>query len=62
VMIGASIGVVVVVAWGGVPAPGTVLRHADQAMYLAKRDGGGIHLYDPREPGPFEDGWVEDHR
>jgi diguanylate cyclase (GGDEF)-like protein len=62
VVIGASIGVVVVAAWGGVPAPATVLRHADQAMYLAKRDGVGIHLFDPKEPGPFEDGWVENHR
>jgi GGDEF domain-containing protein len=62
VIIGASVGVVVVVAWGGVPAPGTVLRHADQAMYLAKRRGGGVHLFDPREHGPFEDGWLEDRR
>ena len=62
VVIGASVGVVVVAAWGGVPATGTVLRHADTAMYLAKRDGGGVHLFDPREPGPFEDGWLEDRR
>ena len=61
-IIGASVGVVVVVAWGGVPAPGTVLRHADQAMYLAKRGGGGVHLFDPREPGPFDDGWIEECR
>jgi hypothetical protein len=28
-------------------------------MYLAKRDGGGVHLFDPTEPGPFEDGWID---
>jgi diguanylate cyclase (GGDEF)-like protein len=62
VVIGASVGVVVVAAWGGVPSPGTVLRHADTAMYLAKRGGTGVHVFDPREPGPFEDGWLEARR
>jgi diguanylate cyclase (GGDEF)-like protein len=56
ISVGASVGVVVLPAWGGVPAMGTVLRHADAAMYLAKRDGGGSHLFDPSEPGPFEQG------
>lgn len=62
VTIGVSVGVVVLPAWGGVPAMGTILRHADAAMYLAKRAGGGAHLYDPTEPGPFDDGWVDDQR
>jgi diguanylate cyclase (GGDEF)-like protein len=50
VTIGASIGVVVVESWGGVPSGSTLLDHADGAMYRAKRAGGGIHLYDPDEP------------
>ena len=44
--VGASVGVVVLEAWGGVPSVGTVLKHADQAMFHAKRGGGGHHLYD----------------
>ena len=36
------------------PATGTVLKHADQAMYHAKRAGGGTHLFDPDEPLPYE--------
>jgi GGDEF domain-containing protein len=39
-----------------------VLRHADQAMYYAKRDGGRIHLYDGHEAAPFEDTWLESRR
>ena len=62
VTVGASVGVVVLPAWGGVPAMGTIMRHADTAMFLAKRQGGGPHLYDPTEPGPFDDGWVEERR
>ena len=54
VTVGASVGVVVLSAWGGVPATGTIQRHADAAMFLAKRRGGGSHLYDPRESGPFD--------
>jgi diguanylate cyclase (GGDEF)-like protein len=54
--VGASIGVHVIQAWGGVPSVASVLRRADQAMYLAKHAGGGVHLYDPSEPPPFEDG------
>jgi diguanylate cyclase (GGDEF)-like protein len=50
VTIGASIGVVVVESWGGVPSGATLLEHADGAMYRAKRDGGGVRLYDPNEP------------
>ncbi|MCJ7711904.1 MAG: GGDEF domain-containing protein, partial [Chloroflexi bacterium] len=53
--VGASCGVVVLESWGGVPATGTVLRHADQAMFHAKRAGGGTHLFDPDEPAPFDD-------
>ncbi len=62
VVVGVSVGVVVLPAGGGVPAMGTILRHADAAMYLAKRAGGGAHLYDPTEPGPFDDGWVDIQR
>ncbi len=62
VSIGASVGVLVLASWGGVPSAGTVLRHADQAMYHAKRDGGRIHLYDGREAAPFEDTWLESRR
>jgi hypothetical protein len=39
-----------------------MLRHADQAMYLAKRSGGGAHLFDPVEPGPCDDDWMEGRR
>jgi len=62
VSVGASVGVLVLESWGGVPSAGTVLRHADQAMYHAKRDGGRIHLYDGREPAPFDDAWLESRR
>jgi diguanylate cyclase (GGDEF)-like protein len=62
VTIGASVGVLVLASWGGVPSAGTVLRHADQAMYHAKRDGSRIHLYDGREAAPFEDTWLESRR
>ncbi|HEY5434105.1 MAG TPA: GGDEF domain-containing protein, partial [Candidatus Limnocylindrales bacterium] len=54
VTVGASCGVLVLESWGGVPATGTVLKHADQAMYHAKRSGGGTHLFDPDEPLPYE--------
>jgi diguanylate cyclase (GGDEF)-like protein len=49
VTIGASIGVLVTQSWGGVPSGGTMLRHADQAMFKAKRAGSAIHRYDPTE-------------
>jgi diguanylate cyclase (GGDEF)-like protein len=62
ISIGASVGVLVLESWGGVPSAGTVLRHADQAMFHAKRDGSRIHLYDGREPAPFEDTWLESRR
>jgi len=62
VSVGASVGVLVLDSWGGVPSAGTVLRHADQAMFHAKRDGGRIHLYDGREPAPFDDTWLESRR
>ncbi len=55
VAVGASCGVVVSRSWGGVPAAATVLRHADEAMFLAKRAGGGVHLFDPEEPALFGD-------
>jgi diguanylate cyclase (GGDEF)-like protein len=50
--IGVSIGVLVVRSWGGVASSATMLRHADQAMYHAKRNGSRVHLYDPDEPAP----------
>jgi diguanylate cyclase (GGDEF)-like protein len=62
VVVGASVGVVVLSAWGGVPATGTIQRHADAAMFLAKRSGGGSHLYDPREAGPFDDNRLGEDR
>ena len=52
VTMGVSVGVLVVASWGGVPSAGTLLRHADQAMYHAKRDGSGVHLFDPAEREP----------
>jgi diguanylate cyclase (GGDEF)-like protein len=54
VSIGASVGVVVVQAWGGVPSAGTLLSHGDRAMYAAKRAGGGSYLYDPLEASSTE--------
>ncbi|HYO42252.1 MAG TPA: GGDEF domain-containing protein [Candidatus Limnocylindrales bacterium] len=62
VSVGASVGVLVLESWGGVPSSGTVLRHADQAMYHAKRDGGRIHLYDGREAAPFDGALLESRR
>jgi diguanylate cyclase (GGDEF)-like protein len=59
ISVGVSVGVLVIESWGGLPSAGTVLRHADQAMYHAKRAGSRIHLYDASEPGPFDDGWQE---
>jgi diguanylate cyclase (GGDEF)-like protein len=50
VWIGASVGVVVVRAWGGMPSGGSLLDQADDAMYHAKNAGGGVHLFDPLEP------------
>ena len=49
VSVGASIGVLVLESWGGVPSTGTVLRHADEAAYLAKRSGGGYAVYAPEQ-------------
>ena len=53
ISIGVSVGVVVLTAGGCAPTMGTILRHADAAMFLAKREGGGTHLFDPTEPAPF---------
>lgn len=52
VAVGVSIGVLVATSWGGVPSAGTMLRHADQAMYHAKRSGARVHRYDAEEPSP----------
>jgi diguanylate cyclase (GGDEF)-like protein len=62
VSVGVSIGVLVIEAWGGVPSTAAVLKRADQAMYHAKREGGGIHGYDPVETASFEDEWLEGRR
>jgi GGDEF domain-containing protein len=53
--VGVSVGVLVLESWGGIPSAGTVLRHADQAMYHAKRSGSRIHLYDEDETADFDD-------
>jgi diguanylate cyclase (GGDEF)-like protein len=62
ITIGASVGVVLIPASGMVPARGTILRHADGAMYLAKQSGGGVHLYSPGEPVPFDESALESLR
>jgi hypothetical protein len=54
--------VVVLLATGTTPAMGTILRHADAAMFLAKEAGGGAHLYDPSDRAPFDDAWLEEQR
>jgi diguanylate cyclase (GGDEF)-like protein len=55
VSVGASLGVVVLDAWGGTPSTSAVLRRADEAMFHAKFAGGGVHLWDPTEPPPSHD-------
>ena len=52
----------VLLATGTTPAMGTILRHADAAMFLAKQAGGGAHLYDAAERAPFDDGWLDEQR
>lgn len=59
VAVSATAGVVMLPKAGTIPSTGTVLRHADQARFQA-RGHSGVHLYDPREPGPFEDGRRDD--
>ncbi len=59
VTVEASAGVLVARSSGLVPLAGTMLRHAEQAMVHAKHNGSRIHLYDPDEPAPFDDGWLE---
>jgi diguanylate cyclase (GGDEF)-like protein len=54
VSVGASIGVVIVAGWGGAPSGSTIKDHADRAMFVAKRAGGGVHLFDPLEAAPLE--------
>lgn len=54
VRVGASVGVLVVRAWGGVPSGDALRRDADRAMYHAKRAGGGVHRYDPEETAELE--------
>jgi diguanylate cyclase (GGDEF)-like protein len=50
-VIGASIGVVVIArGWGGLPSGATLLTQAADAMHAAKDAGGGSHLFDPDEP------------
>jgi diguanylate cyclase (GGDEF)-like protein len=62
IAIGASVGVVVLTATGATPTMGTILRHADAAMYLAKQSGGGAHLYDASERAPFDEGYLDQMR
>ena len=62
ITIGASVGVVVLAATGATPTMGTILRHADAAMYLAKQAGGGAHMYDPSERAPFDESHLEQMR
>jgi diguanylate cyclase (GGDEF)-like protein len=47
-----SIGVLVSRSWGGVPSADTMLRHAEQAMEIAKRTGSRCHPYDREEQAP----------
>ena len=49
VHVGASIGVALAPAQGS--EAGALLRHADVAMYVAKRAGSGYAVYDPRHDG-----------
>ncbi len=51
--VGVSVGVRVLVAQGFLESRASVLRQADQAMYVAKQAGGGVHLYDATEPPLF---------
>jgi diguanylate cyclase (GGDEF)-like protein len=59
VAVNVSVGVLVARSSGLVPLSGTMLRHAEEAMVHAKRNGSRIHLYDPDEPAPFDDDWRE---
>lgn len=52
--VGVSVGVRVVESRGTLESGVALLRQADQAMRLAKLAGGGVHLFDPTEPTPFE--------
>lgn len=52
--VGVSIGVVVVGSHGTLESGAALLRQADEAMRIAKIQGGGANLYDPAEPTPFE--------
>jgi diguanylate cyclase (GGDEF)-like protein len=52
--VGVSIGIVVAESRGTLESGPAILRQADQAMRIAKLNGGGVHLYDPAEPTPFE--------
>jgi diguanylate cyclase len=52
--VGVSVGVVVLESRGTLESGAALLRQADQAMRITKLAGGGVHLFDPAEPSPFE--------
>ena len=52
--VGVSIGVVVAGSGGTLESGTALLRQADEAMRIAKLQGGGAKLFDPSEPSPFE--------
>ena len=47
VEVGASIGIVIVVAGPDLPDNASLMRQADKTMQQVKRAGGGVRLYDP---------------
>jgi diguanylate cyclase (GGDEF)-like protein len=60
VHVGVAVGVHVTRASGAVPSAGTLLRWAEQAMYIAKAEGGpcgAAHLHQPGERSPFDGEW-----
>ncbi len=60
--IGVWIGVLVVRSWGGIASSATMLRHADQAMYHAKRTGSRFHRYDPDQSASSDANEPDGHR
>ena len=50
VEVGASIGLVIVVAGPDLPDNASLMRQADRTMQRVKRAGGGVRLYDPDAP------------
>lgn len=48
--VGVSVGVRVLASRGTLESGTALLHQAERAMYVAKRSGGGVHLYEPGEP------------